>query len=327
MNATTVIISKAKYVLFNIAKKTISVAIIVLGISLIAFFISYLCPGDPITLQLEAMGMAPEEELVNSMKEERGLNDPFLVQYGNWVRGMLTGNLGTSVVTGKEISEDFFRYLPNTLKLTFVSLLTSMTVSLLLGILCAVYANSIFDYIVCFITYFFASFPSFFLALMMLLVFGTMLGWFPIIANESANGMIMPVLLLTFTIAAHYVRQIRAIILEQLTSDYIVGCRARGVPFGTILVKHVLKNSLVPIITMVGISFGGLLGGASIVESIFSWKGIGLYALNAIQKLDYTVIQTYVAWMAIIYLAVNLVVDVVCAVVDPRVKIVSDGEV
>ncbi|NLV21116.1 MAG: ABC transporter permease [Syntrophomonadaceae bacterium] len=319
--------NKVKYVALSTARRVASVLIIVLGISLIAFFISYLCPGDPVTLQLEAMGMAPEESLINAVKEERGLNDPFFVQYGKWVKGMITGDLGKSVVTQEDIADEFIRYLPNTLKLTFVALFLATALSLAIGVLCAVYSHSVFDYIVSFVTYLFASFPSFFLALMMLLIFGSVLGWFPIIANDTAGGMVMPVLLLTFTTSSYYIRQIRAIVLEQLSSDYIAGCKARGVPYRTILFRHVLKNSMVPIITMIGISFGGMLGGTSIVESIFSWKGIGLYALKAIQNLDYTVIQTYVAWMAIIYLAVNLLVDVACAAVDPRAKILSDGEI
>ncbi|MBQ9625250.1 MAG: ABC transporter permease [Clostridia bacterium] len=315
-----------KYILKSTGKRAVSVISIVLGITFIAFSLSYLCPGDPITLQLEAMGVAPTEEIVSAMKADKGLDKPFLVQYGNWVKGLVTGDLGTSVVTGGKISDDMFRYLPDTLLLTFVSLLTTMAVSIVLGILCAVYANSILDYIIRFITYFFAAFPNFFLALLMLWFFGISLGWFPIIASEHSGGMVMPVMLLTLVISASYTRQIRAIVLEQLSSDYIAGCKARGVPFKTILFKHVLRNSLVPIITMVGISFGGMLGGTAIVENIFTWRGMGLYAIKSIQKLDYTVIQAYVAWMSVIYLAVNLMVDIVCAMANPRTRSLAEEE-
>ena len=315
-----------KYILKSTGKRAVSVISIVLGITFIAFSLSYLCPGDPITLQLEAMGVAPTEEIVSAMKADKGLDKPFLVQYGNWVKGLVTGDLGTSVVTGGKISDDMFRYLPDTLLLTFVSLLTTMAVSIVLGILCAVYANSILDYVIRFITYFFAAFPNFFLALLMLWFFGISLGWFPIIASEHSGGMVMPVMLLTLVISASYTRQIRAIVLEQLSSDYIAGCKARGVPFKTILFKHVLRNSLVPIITMVGISFGGMLGGTAIVENIFTWRGMGLYAIKSIQKLDYTVIQAYVAWMSVIYLAVNLMVDIVCAMANPRTRSLAEEE-
>lgn len=317
---------KWKYILKSTGKRAVSVISIVLGITFIAFSLSYLCPGDPITLQLEAMGIAPTEEIVSAMKADKGLDKPFLVQYGNWVKGLVTGDLGTSVVTGGKISDDMFRYLPDTLLLTFVSLLTTMAVSIVLGILCAVYANSILDYVIRFITYFFAAFPNFFLALLMLWFFGISLGWFPIIASEHSGGMVMPVMLLTLVISASYTRQIRAIVLEQLSSDYIAGCKARGVPFKTILFKHVLRNSLVPIITMVGISFGGMLGGTAIVENIFTWRGMGLYAIKSIQKLDYTVIQAYVAWMSVIYLAVNLMVDIVCAMANPRTRSLAEEE-
>lgn len=317
---------KWRYVLLKTGKRILSVAIIVLLITFIAFCLSYLCPGDPITLQLEAMGIAPTDEIVNAMKADKGLDQPFFIQYLNWIKGLVTGDLGTSVVTGGKISDDMFRYLPDTLLLTFVSLATTMVVSIVLGILCAVYANSVLDYVIRFITYFFAAFPNFFLALLMLWFFGIILGWFPIIASENSGGLIMPVMLLTLVISASFTRQIRAIVLEQLSGDYIAGCRARGVPFRTILFKHVLRNCLVPIITMVGISFGGMLGGTAIVENIFTWRGMGLYAIKSIQKLDYTVIQAYVAWMAIIYLAVNLIVDIVCAVANPRTRSLSGGE-
>ena len=180
--------------------------------------------------------------------------------------------------------------------------------------------DSVFDYVIRFITYFFSSFPNFFLALILLNIFAVKLKLFKVAATMDARGIILPSLMIVMSMSAHYIRQVRTIVLEQLTSDYVIGCRARGIPERQILFRHVLKNSLVPVITLVGISFGGMLGGSAIVESIFTWQGIGRYALGAIQKMDYPVIQAYVVWMAVLFLTVNTAVDLICTGINPRIR-------
>ena len=307
--------------------RLLSVLIIVIGLTFIAFCLSYLCPSDPVELQIESMGMVPTEELVSATKESLGLNRPFIVQYFSWLWNFICGDMGNSLLTGKPVFQEIMLYLPNTLILTLTSMVTTMIFSIILGVICAVNVNSVFDYAVRVITYFFASFPGFFLALLLLYIFSIRYNLFPVISTVDAKGMILPVSLLTFTMSAHYIRQIRAIVLEQLNRDYVTGCKARGIPAYVILFRHVLKNSLVPIITLMGISFGGLLGGSAIVENIFTWPGLGKYALSAIQKLDYPIIQSYVVWMALIYLAVNLLVDVFCVIVNPRVQNETEGSV
>lgn len=303
----------------RIGKKAVIVAIVLIGITLLSFCLSYLSPSDPAKMMLDKKGDPYTQEMLDALRHQMGLDKSFFVQYFSWVGGMLTGNMGNSLLTGKPVATELFSYLPNTLILSFTALALTMIVSVILGVLCAVYADSIFDYIIRVITYFFASFPNFFLALILLNIFAVKLGWFKVAATQDAKGMFLPVLLMVLTLSAHYIRQVRAVVLEQMSSEYVVGCHARGVPYRRILFSHVLRNAWVPIITLIGISFGGMLGGSAIVETIFTWQGIGKYALTAIQGLDYTVIQVYVVWMAVIFMAVNVVVDFVCTLLNPQI--------
>ena len=303
----------------RLGKKAIIVAIVLIGITLLSFCLSYLSPSDPAKMMLDKKGAPYTQEMLDALRHQMGLDKSFFEQYFSWLGGMITGDMGNSLLTGKSVASELFGYLPNTLIMAFTALAFTMIISVVLGVLCAVYADSVFDYIIRVITYFFASFPNFFLALILLNIFAVRLGWFKVAATMDAKGMVLPVLLLVLTLSAHYIRQVRAVVLEQMSSKYVVGCHARGVPFKRILYRHVLKNSWVPIITLVGISFGGMLGGSAIVETIFTWQGIGKYALTAIQGLDYTVIQVYVVWMAVIFMAVNLMTDLVCTLINPQI--------
>lgn len=304
----------------TVSKKILAFIVIIVGITFLSFLLSYLSPSDPATAMLSQLGTSPSEELLQQTREKMGLNKPFIVQYANWVSELIKFDMGTSYKTGKDVVQSFVETIPNTISLTLVSLFITIVISVPLGILCAKYPDGLLDNFVRAVTYFLASLPSFFGALMMLYVFCIKLGWFKVIAGEGFKGILMPACVLGFTLSAWYTRQVRGIALEQMNSEYVRGLKARGIPERVILGKHILKNCLLPIITLIGISFGNLLGGAAIVETIFSWNGVGKLAVEAVSYRDYPIIQGYAVWMAVIFLIINYIVEVLYQILDPRVR-------
>lgn len=301
-------------------KKTGSFLLVFLGITFLSFCLTYLSPSDAAEIKLNKTGVAPSAELLEQTRAEMGLDRPLLVRYGEWLGSFLKGDMGTSLKSGKPVVAELKKALPNTILLTLVSMAAVMLLSIPLGILCARYKNRPVDLVIRFVTYLFASLPSFFLALTALYLFSVRFHLVTVIAAKGAKGMIMPVLVMTLSLSAWYIRQVRTIVLEEFSRDYIIGSRARGVPERQILFSHVLKNVLLPVITLAGTSLAGMLGGSTIVENIFSWPGLGKLAMDAISARDYPVIQGYVVWMALIFLAVNYLVDISYGIIDPRVR-------
>lgn len=294
--------------------------ILIIGITFLSFLLVYHSPGDPATVALKKSGMRVSEEALELKREELGLNDPFLVQYGRWFNSFFHGNLGDSYKTGKPVAEELYKTIPATLLLTVTALALTMLLSFPIGVLCAKYQDGWFDNAVRFATYLLASIPSFFLALMLMYGLSMKLKLLPVIGSVSVKGIIMPSLVLALTLSAWYIRQIRGIVLGELEKEYVIGLKSRGVAKNRILFCHVLKNCMLPIITLLGMSFGTLLGGSAIVETIFSWPGVGRLAVTSIGARDYPVIQAYVVWMALIYLLINTAVELLCQLLDPRVR-------
>lgn len=294
--------------------------ILVIGITFLSFTLSYLSPGDAAEQMLKKSGMMVTEEAVQKKREELGIDKPMLVQYGIWLKNVVQGNLGTSYKSRKEVSTELLRTLPNTILLTAVSMILVIALATPVGILCARYKNGIFDNIWRVFTYLFSSLPSFFISLIFMYVFSLKLGLLPVIGSTGLKGLIMPALVLSLTLSSWYIRQVRAIVLREMEKGYVDGMLSRGIPERVILFRHVLKNSMLPLITLFGISIGNMMGGATIVESIFSWPGVGKMAVEAITARDYPVIQGYVVWMALIFLALNFLVDLSYSFLDPRVR-------
>ena len=303
-----------------ISGKIVILAALLIGITFVSFSLSYLSPSDPAEIKLNKTGVAPTAEMLERTREEMGLNRPMPVQYVSWLRGILRGDMGISLRSGHPVAAELEKALPKTLVLTVVSMVMVMAFSVPVGVLCARYKDRGFDYIVRLLTFIFASIPSFFLALLFLYVLCVRLGWFTVIASKGLTGMMMPACVLAAGLSAWYIRQVRAIVLEELGKAYVLGARARGVTERSILFRHVLGNSLLPILTLVGITLAGLLGGATIVENIFSWPGLGKLAIEAISARDYPMIQGYVLWMAAIFLTVNFLVDLSYGWLDPRIR-------
>ena len=294
--------------------------ILIVGITFLSFTLSYLSPGDPAQQMLKRSGMMVTEETLQKARHELGLDQPMLVQYGVWLKNLLKGDMGTSVKSRKAVALELGKRLPNTALLALVSMLLVIAISTPVGLLCAWWKDGPLDNAFRFVTYLFASLPSFFISLIMMYVLALRLKWFPVIGSVSVKGIVMPALVLSLTLSAWYIRQVRAIVLREMEKGYIDGLMSRGLSTGSILFRHVLRNCMVPLVTLFGISIGNLMGGATIVESIFSWPGVGKLAVDSITARDYPMIQGYVVWMALIFLAINFLVDLSWRFLDPRIR-------
>lgn len=304
-----------------ILKRLLQLVVVLLGVTFLTFMITQATPSDAAEMKYVSMGMMPSTELLEKTREEMGLNDPVLIQYGRWLGNVLHGDLGESSKFGESVWTQMTRKLPMTLKLAGVSLIVVIVISFPLGILSAVKKNKAADYIIRFFSFFGVSMPNFWLALLLMYIFAVRLGWFKVVSTNSVQGMILPVATLTIPMISSYARQIRAALLEELNANYVIGARARGIPERRIIWGHVLPNAILPIITLLGLSVGHLLGGAAIIETIFSWQGIGNMVVEAIRVRDYPLIQGYVIWMAIIYVTVNLIVDIAYRLLDPQIRL------
>ena len=298
----------------------IQTLILLVGITFLSFLLSWLSPGDAAERMLKKSGMMVTEEQLEAKREELGIDQSLLVQYKNWLVKLCKGDLGTSYKSKKEVVQELAKNLPYTAALTAVAMLLVILISLPVGILCAQHRNGLFDNIWRGVTYLFSSLPSFFVALLLMYVLALKLGLLPVIATRHWQGILMPALVLALSLCAWSLRQVRAIVLKELSKGYIDGLKSRGISRRKILFGHVLKNSMLPLVTLFGISIGNMMGGTTIVESIFSWPGVGKMAVDAINYRDYSVIQGYVVWMALIFLVINFAVDASYQFFDPRVR-------
>ncbi len=303
-----------------IFSRLIQLVPILFGITFFTFAMMQFAAGDAVDIIYEQSGSVAEE-IKAARRAELGLDKPFLVQYGNWLKGILTGDLGRSFISGKLVFETFAEKLPATFELMFVSILLTIFFATPLGILAAVNQNRPLDYLIRTLSFVGNSLPNFFVGLLLIYFLALKLKLLPIIGQN----VIMPALTLTIAMGAKYTRQIRAVVLEELNKPYVVGARSRGVSEFTILTKSVLRSTLIVIITLLALSTGSLLGGTAIVETIFMWDGVGKMAVDAILMRDYPLIQAYVVWMAIIYVVINLLADLLYRWLDPRVKYGGDS--
>ncbi len=304
-----------------ILKRLARLMAVLLGVTFLTFIITQAAPGDGAQMRYVSMGMIPSEELLEKTREEMGLNDPVLVQYVRWLGNALKGDLGESSKFGEPVLAQLTKKLPQTLKLAGTAMVAVFGVSLPLGILTAVKKNKCADYFVRVFSFLGISMPNFWLGLLLMYFFAVRLKWFRVVSANDGMGMVLPVAALAIPMVSGYARQIRGALLEELSSNYVAGARARGIPERTIMLCHVLPNAMFPIITLAGLSVGSLLGGAAIIETIFSWQGIGNMVVEAIRVRDYPLIQGYVVWMAVIYVTVNLAVDVICRFLDPQTRL------
>lgn len=305
----------------NLGRRLLQIVIVLFGISFFTFGLTYLSPGDPAEIMLTECGNIPTPELLEQTRAELGLDKPFLVQYGNWLKGVLTGDMGKSYSMKVPVVEKLVSCFFPTLKLALASLLIMILFSIPLGILSAVYHNRWPDYLVRGLTFFGVSVPNFWIGLILLSIFGVQLRWVTVSGGSTDfKSLVLPAVTLAIAMSAKYTRQVRIAVLEELQQDYVTGTRMRGLSEKKILWKHVLPNATLPLVTLLGLSLGSLLGGTAVVEIIYNWPGLGSMAVKAISCRDYPLVQGYVLWIALLYMGINLLVDLSYERLDPRLK-------
>lgn len=303
-------------------KRLLQLIPILLAITFLSYGMMRIAGSDVVEQKMENTSGTVSQEMIDNARAELGLDKPFVVQYFTWLGNLLRGDMGTSYVSNKPVFSTFVSKLPATLLLTAVSILLTVLISIPLGIWSAVKQNTATDYVIRTASFIGNSLPNFFVSLLLMYFFAIRLGWFPVISGGvSLQSVALPALTLAIAMSAKYLRQVRATVLDELSEDYVLGARARGVKFSTTMIKSVMKASLVTIITLLTLSIGSLLGGTAIVESIFMWDGVGKLAVDAINMRDYPIIQAYVMWMAIIYVVVNLITDLSYHFLDPRIRL------
>lgn len=305
-----------------IGRRVLQLIPVLLGITLLSFFLLHTSSVTAIDMKEANTGGVLSEAERTAMEAELGLDQPLWKQYGTWLVQVLHGDFGTSYVSGKPVGSTFLSKLPATLELTVGSLLLTILLSFPLGVAAAVKKDSWLDRAIRFFSFIGNSLPNFFVALLLLYVFAVKLQWLPVLGSSQGwKGILLPSLTLAIAMAAKYTRQIRAAVLEELQKEYVTGARARGITEKKILYKSVLRSAMLAIVTLLGLSIGSLLGGTAIVETIFSWDGVGKMAIDAITMRDYPVMQAYVIWMALIYMVINLGTDLLYHGLDPRIRL------
>lgn len=298
------------------------IIIVLLGISFITFALIMLSPGDPVRQMIagnEDIFVSQVE--IDALRHELSLDKPFIFQYLDWLGRAVQGNFGFSYMVKKPVVEELMHCLPATVILAVASTIFMLVVAIPAGIYSAVKRNGAFDYFVRAVTFVGVSVPNFWMGLLLLWIFGLKLGWFPIVGGSvTPQNLVLPALTLGIVMASKYTRQVRATVLEELNQDYVVGARARGMSESHILWKEVLPNAMLPLITLLGLSFGNLLGGAAVVEIVFSWPGLGYLAVQSIIYRDFQLVQGIVLWIALMYMIINLIIDASYNRLDPRLR-------
>jgi nickel transport system permease protein len=292
-----------------------------LAVSFIAFVLMSFMPSDPAEVALRVNEVIPTEEAVLVMRQELGLDKPFLVRYVNWLVDCLRLDLGSSYINrNRTVVGELARCLPHTLKLASLSLVLLLCISIPIGILSAVYKNSLLDKVVRMIVFIGTAMPNYWLALILIYFFGVYLKWFPTHGASTFNHYILPAFTLSMGYISTYVRLIRGSVLENMNENYVFYGRVRGFSEKRILWKHILKNSLHSCMTALGMSVVQLIAGTVVIENIFSIPGIGRLCISAIFNRDYPVIQAYILLMGVLFVGFNLIVDILQCIMDPRLK-------
>lgn len=301
-------------------RRFLSLLSILFFVTLITFFMIDLAPSDSAEMYYLSKGITPSEEVLNQTRHEMGLDQNIALRYVNWLKDVLNGNLGYSYHYGQDVNTQMLSKLPNTLKLAGFSFVIVICFSIPLGIYSATHRKSFLNQILKGTTFLGLSLPNFWLALILILVFSVKLNLFPVISGQDFKGLILPACCLSIPMICSYTRMIQNALLEQLNQDYVVGLKARGMSSKEIYVHHVLPHVLTTLSSLLGLSIGHLLGGTAIIETIFSYQGLGNMVIEAIRYRDYPIIQAYALYMALIYVCVNFFVDFLQQVLNPQLR-------
>ena len=301
-----------------IVRRILQTIPVLFGVIVITFILMYMIPGDPV---VSMVGERYDEETIHKLRKELHLDDSLPMQFVHYVSNVMRGDFGKSFITGGSVSEELLIKFPNTLILAVASMIIAIITGLTLGIISSLKPQSILDKITMFFALAGISAPVFWVGLMLILFVGVFLQWLPPTGFGGIEYIILPAITLGLRSAAYLARLTRATMLDVLNQDYIRTARMKKLPEWKVILKHGFPNILIPIITVIGTDFGSYLSGAVLTESIFGWPGIGRYALEAILKRDFPVIQGTVLFMALMFILANLIVDIFYGIVDPRIRI------
>ena len=301
-----------------IFKRLLTALPVVFGVITIAFVLLYLLPGDPASTMLARSGASAED--IAQLRTDLGLDDPLLVQYAKYISNIVRGDFGRSMVSQEPVLKLLMARIPTTLELVMVALLLAVPIGTLLGTIAAVNQNSWIDRVVVAFASVGVSMPSFWLGLMLILFFSVTLGWLPSFGQGSVKHLILPAAVLGFGAIGTITRTARTSMVDVLKQDYIVTARSKGLAEHTMLLRHALRNALIPIVTIVGLQFGWLISGSIIVEAVFSRQGLGLILIDSVLEQDLPVVQGAVLLSSVLYIFLNLIVDLVYGFVDPKVR-------
>ncbi len=292
-------------------------------VSVISFSLIFLAPGDPAVVLLTSPEGSPSQEAIEMFKVRMGMDQPVYIQYLNWLNRLIHGDLGYSYISNQPVADRIMRCFQATLKLSILSMIISLVISIPLGIIAAVRSNTIIDDFCRLGALIGVSIPNFWQAFIFIMVFSIYLDWLPV-AGYGHGGdlmhMILPATVLGTSSAAMTTRLMRSSLLEAMNQDYIITARAKGLPERVVIGRHALRNALIPVVTMLALSFGFLLNGSVVIEWIFGWPGIGGLVVDSIYKRDYTMIQGSVLFIAAIFVTLNLIVDISYTYLDPRIR-------
>ena len=300
-----------------IIKRLVLMIPVILGVSLVVFGILALTPGDPASIIL---GSGATQAEMDALNHELGYDKPVVVRYANWVFDALRGDLGTSYMTKQPIASTVFGKIPISLTIAFNAILCAAMIGIPVGILSAVKQDSLLDTLPTSLSIFLASVPPFWLGMMLMLIFAVKLGWFPTSGIETWQSYILPMLTLGIPYSAQQMRFTRSSMLETIRQDYIRTARAKGASEKIVIIRHALTNALLPVITVLGMNFSGMLGGAVIAETVFAMPGVGQYIVQAIRQKDDPVVLSCTLMLATLNCLIMLLVDIIYAFVDPRIK-------
>ncbi|WP_088090401.1 ABC transporter permease [Bacillus sp. OV166] len=290
----------------------------IIGSLILVFCINYLLPGDPVLSMIDPSVATPE--MVENLRKELGLDQPFYMQFIHYFTNILQGDFGQSLMNSEPVLPKILEHFPATLALTFASAVISVVIGVAFGVLSAIYQNKCLDLIARLIGLFGISMPTFWSGILLILIFSVSLNWFPAMGSEGWKTIVLPSLSLGFVGAGLIIRMVRNSMLEVINEQFIVTLRAKGLSERVVMYRHALRNALIPAITIIGLNIGELMSGTVVIETVFSRQGIGRIVADAIMAKDLPVIQGVVFFSAIVYVIVNLLVDLSYSIIDPRVR-------
>jgi ABC-type dipeptide/oligopeptide/nickel transport system permease component len=290
---------------------------VLIGVATLVFSLIHLIPGDPVQAML---GDSATPEEVAALRQRMGLDRPLLAQYGSFMKGVATGDLGTSLRTNQKVAAALGERMPATFELALAAMLVAVIIAIPLGIIAAVRAGTGVDHLSTTLSLVGISMPTFWLGPLLAIVFSVSLGWLPVSGRGELAHLVLPAITLGAPLAAVLARLTRASVLEELGEPYVLAARARGVSRAGAVLKHAFRNSLIPIVTVLGLQFGAVLTGTVITETIFAWPGVGRFLIQSISARDYPSVQGCILLIAVTYVSMNLIVDLAYGLLDPRIR-------